>query len=149
MHAPGAAELESSSRPQVEPRRADDGPGDSVRLVTRILPVGEEAPSMARETVAPFTEMLGSELARDTQLLISELITHRVRLEREGELRLDLSVSSSGVRVQVTDDRRGAPPPLDSREPKLGFELHIIAQVADRWGIRRTGQTTIWFELDR
>jgi hypothetical protein len=131
------------------PTAATPAPEACVQPITRMLPVSDQAPKIARDAIAPLTDELGSELARDTQLLISELVTHRVRRERAGKLRLDISLSAGAVRVEVTDDRRAAPPVRDSHEPTLGFELHIIAQLADRWGIRRNWLTSIWFELDR
>jgi hypothetical protein len=127
-----------------------EGHATAVRPITRLLPISAAAPAMGRETLASLTDVLSTELVRDAQLLVSELVTHRVRLVGEGTLRFDVSVTATGVRVQVTDDgRRSAPPPLEAGEPALGWELQIVAEIADRWGMRQNGLTTVWFELDR
>jgi hypothetical protein len=145
---PAAHELELPGWPRIE-TEIDQSSECPARLFTRLLPISTAAPAMARETIASMADLLASELVRDAQLLVSELVTHRVRLVREGTLRLDVSITGSGARVQVTGEGRGsAPPPVDSDEPALGWELQIVAEIADRWGIRQNGSTTIWFELD-
>jgi hypothetical protein len=148
--APAADELEMFSWPRIEKGIDHEDSEHPARLITRVLPASAAAPAMARETFASLADALTSELVRDAQLLVSELVTHRVRLVREGTLLLDVSMTGGGVRVQVTGDERGsARPPVDSGEPALGWELQIVAEIADRWGIRQNGLTTIWFELDR
>jgi anti-sigma regulatory factor (Ser/Thr protein kinase) len=124
-----------------------------VRLITSTLPVSTEAPALARETLGSAIDPQSSALARDAQLLVSELVTHRVRRslseDRRGTLRLDVSTSKTGVRVEVTDENREpASRRFHSGEQVLDWGLQIVAEIADRWGIRRSEQTTIWFELD-
>jgi hypothetical protein len=136
----------------LESHRAATG-SKPVRLITRTVPVGTEAPALAREILGSLIDPQAPALVRDAQLLVSELVTHQVRgrhsEDRQGSLRLDVSTSEAGVRVQVTDeDRESASRQFESGGHVLDWGLQIVAEIADRWGIRRNGQTTIWFELD-
>ncbi len=124
----------------------------------RVLPVSLRSPAMARGALDDLADDVAPDLLRDTKLLVSELISHRVRrkpLERPSSFAartvvLDVSVSEPRLRVEVRYDERGsAPPPEEAREPALGWQLHMVAEIADRWGIERDGLTTVWFELDR
>ena len=36
----------------------------------------------------------------------------------------------------------------DPGEPILGWELQLVAELADRWGVRHDTRTTLWLELD-
>ncbi len=150
---PATAGRPMSAWPQAKKGLEHSDSQHTARLITRFLPISADAPAMAREMLANLPDMLALGLVRDAQLLVSELVTYRVRRlpkERDGMVRLDVSMSGIGVRVQVTDDDRGSTaPPVDSDEPAFSWELQVVAEIADRWGIRRNGLTTFWFELDR
>jgi hypothetical protein len=121
-------------------------------LISTSLPVSTRAPARARQTLGDLAETLPAEVLRDAQLLVSELVTHRVRRlpEGRGTLKLEVSMSGSRVRVEVVDFEPGpARADIGSNEPALGWELQVVAQIADGWGIRRNGRSTIWFELER
>ena len=124
---------------------------DAGALITRRLPISTDAPAIAREALAHLSDDLTTTLLRDAQLLVSELVTHQLRrlpAGHEGPLRLEVVLRRTGVRVEVTGDHGSASPPIDSEEPAIGWELQVVAQIADRWGIRRDDLTTIWFELE-
>lgn len=106
---------------------------------------------MAREVIRELADVLPPDLMQDTQLLVSELVLHRVRFRpsRSGTLGLDVCVTEPSVRVQIVDDdRSGDSEPTRTRKPELGWKLDIVAEIADRWGIGGEGLTTVWFELD-
>lgn len=122
------------------------------RFLSRPLPTGADAPAMGREAVGDMADILPPDLIRDAQLLVSDLVAHRVRRlpPSAGTLELGLSVTEQRLRVEVVhDDRSSIQPTADPSEPQSGWDLHAVAELADRWGIRRDRLTTVWFELDR
>lgn len=89
---------------------------------------------------------------RNTRLLVSELVTNAVRHVPAGEgdeITLVVERSNSHVRVEVCDQGPGfAPAPrVDGQDQASGWGLHILAKLADRWGVENDGGATVWFEL--
>lgn len=90
----------------------------------------------------------------DVRLLSSELVGNSVRhagLGPEGALRLSISPTPSGIRVEVTDPGVG----FDGGRPRRrtgresGYGLYLVDRIADRWDVEHEGGlTTVWFELD-
>jgi hypothetical protein len=119
----------------------------------REIPIAPDAPARARELLGGLGDFADHSLRFHAQLLVSELISHRVRDAAVGPpdtLGLHMSLSGERLRVHVSD--RADRPVLGSfraDEPALGWELQIVADLADRWGIRQDADTTsLWFELD-
>lgn len=88
------------------------------------------------------------------RLLVSELVTNSVRharLEDGGWINVCVEESPRALRVAVTDpgvgfdERPGPPQPGD----RSGWGLHLVEQLADRWGVSRDGKMMVWFEIDR
>jgi hypothetical protein len=131
----------------------DENSRGSSRLIRLTLPIGAMAPAIAREAVARFGSVVDSGLQTHAQLLVSELVSRQLRrtsTDRNGLLALDISPTPRGLRIEVRDDERH--PILvqpDPGEPTLGWELQLVAELADRWGLRHETHTTLWFELDR
>jgi hypothetical protein len=127
-------------------------PQGDARLIRHSIPIGTTAPAIARNALAEVADELPSGLLSHAQLLVSELVSHRVRLTsnvRHGVLDLDISLTRRYLRVQLTDDD-GPPDRVlpDPGEPTLGWELQLVAELSDRWGMRHDTRTTLWLELD-
>jgi hypothetical protein len=152
-HAGGRAQPEMSARATHDPTQASEDPEHDVRLFRRTLPIHPTAPAIARDAIARFGGVTAPGLQSHAQLLVSELVTHRVRRappDTQDVLSLDISLTPSRLRVQVTDNHEQ--PVLvspDPGEPTMGWELQLVAELADRWGLRHDASTTLWFELDR
>jgi hypothetical protein len=125
---------------------------NSVRLVRRAIPIGPDAPATARDALADVAGTIASGLLFHAQLLVSELVSQRVRIapaDSHGVLDLVISRAPGYLRVQVTDeDSRPLLVRPDPGEPILGWELQLVAELADRWGVRHDTRTTLWWELD-
>jgi hypothetical protein len=111
----------------------------TLRVIYRIE-VASTGPRVARGIVA--AELSGRVRERkldDLKLLVSELITHRVRQGRAGEtITLDLQAGET-VRCGVIDDGPVALPPV------LGMTL--VDRLATRWGVgRERHRTQTWVE---
>jgi anti-sigma regulatory factor (Ser/Thr protein kinase) len=87
-------------------------------------------------------------------LLTTELIANGVEHAGAGadtSVQLDVALTDERLRVEVVDEGSGFVPaprspdtPLDSH-----WGLHLVEELADRWGVVPEPQTLVWFELDR
>lgn len=114
----------------------------------------ERAPAVARRSLDRLAGALDPDGLETMRLLVSELVTNSVRHSRMGDggwIRLSVEEKASALRVAVTDpgigfDQRPGPPrPGDPS----GWGLHLVEQLADRWGVSRDGETQVWFEIER
>jgi CheY-like chemotaxis protein/anti-sigma regulatory factor (Ser/Thr protein kinase) len=103
-----------------------------------------------RRFVASLLDDHDQALARDVELLVSELVTNAIS-HASSEPRLEVRITPSTVRVDVYDADPSLPAP---RSPDIdrpgGRGLHIVDEVAARWGAAPldTGKV-VWFELER
>lgn len=124
-------------------------PGFEVRLSPT-----ERAPAAARQSLDRLAGRLDPDGLETMRLLVSELVTNSVRharLENGGWINVSVQETPRALRVAVTDpgigfeQRPGPPQPGDPS----GWGLHIVEQLADRWGISNDGETKVWFEIER
>ncbi len=118
------------------------------------LPPTEQAPAAARRSLERLDGHLDPDGLETMRLLVSELVTNSVRHARLGDggwINLSVEENPRALRVAVTDagvgfdERPGPPQPGDPS----GWGLHLVEQLADRWGVSRDGETSVWFEIDR
>ena len=118
------------------------------------LPPTEQAPAAARRSLERLQGQLDPSGLETMRLLVSELVTNSVRharLEDGGWINVSVEENQRALRVAVTDpgvgfeERPGPPQPGDPS----GWGLHLVEQLADRWGVSREGRTMVWFEIDR
>jgi anti-sigma regulatory factor (Ser/Thr protein kinase) len=108
-----------------------------------------KAPARARELVRGLS---AEEATRHkVELIVSELVTNSVihtGAAPRDRLRLRLRCGRAGVSGEVCDP--GAGFVWDSAAPDLtepgGLGLMIVDQLAANWGVRRDGETCVWFE---
>ena len=140
------AQLEAARRPFVV--------ANGIDRLEATLPVGPAAPATAR---AALTRWLSGhvpvEVLEDARLLASELITNSLghaEISEEASIRLAVQLRGGALRVEVRDP--GTSGAVAPREPDRvrggGFGLHLVDQLATRWGVNRTGGTHVWFEVD-
>lgn len=116
------------------------------------LPARPDAVSVARHSVRSLRPRVGPDAAEEVALLVSELVTNSIRhaeLRPDETIELDISLDGGRVRVEVTDPGGGRPRLRDTApEEQCGYGLQLVDLLASRWGVRRSGQTCVWFELD-
>ena len=126
--------------------------GGDVRTVCREFPSTPGSISDARHAFDGVGAELGDPLHMAVVLLVSELVTNSVVHSRVagGVIELLASISPELVRVEVSDDGEGFDlPRVADDENESGRGLHLVQELADRWG-RPTGlRTSVWFEIDR
>ena len=91
---------------------------------------------------------------RNARLLVSELVTNVVRHveQQDGDDQIVLVIERSDghLRVEVTDRGDGFEPKprVEGQDKASGWGLHILGQLAERWGVETDDGTRVWFELD-
>ena len=91
---------------------------------------------------------------RNARLLVSELVTNVVRHVEPGddpdEISLTIEQTDGHLRIEVRDTGGGFEPAprADTQNASSGWGLHILAQLASRWGVESDGGTRVWFELE-
>jgi anti-sigma regulatory factor (Ser/Thr protein kinase) len=114
---------------------------------------GENAPRTARRILVGLDGQIPPALQDDVRLLVSELVANSVvhaRVGPDDSLTLVLSVSETGLRVEVHEPDHGFAPsfPAPHGSSESGSGLLIVDRLADRWGLTREASTCVWFELD-
>src|SRR5215468_4172563 len=82
-----------------------------------------------------------------TELLVSELVTNAIKYAK-GEIRLRLVLESDSLVCEVHDSSPALPRVLQvDRDAENGRGLHVVSQLAARWGARRThAGKVVWCE---
>ena len=122
-----------------------------VQVGEATVPCGPEAPFLARRAVSRWLEDGAyAQLQQDVGLLVSELVTNSVRHAGQpvgASVHIRATAVDDVVRVEVHDHGHGLVCP---RAPGLrpgGFGLHLVNQLAARWGVSQDHGTRVWFEL--
>ena len=125
-------------------------------MTTRHFRGGVTAARVARQAVREeFKDALPRRRLADVELLVSELATNSVRHAGCGEadeLSMEAEVEADRVRVSLFDPGTGfeqhapAPPATGGSG---GYGLVLLDRLSDRWGVRRDGAFSVWFEVQR
>jgi anti-sigma regulatory factor (Ser/Thr protein kinase) len=139
---------------QLEAARTPLAVVDGVDRLEATLPAGPAAGATARATLTRWLAgHVPGEVLGDARLLATELVANSIghaELPDEASLRLAVQLRGGALRVEVRDPGTGGT--VEPREPDRerggGFGLHLVDQIATRWGVNRTGGTHVWFEMD-
>jgi anti-sigma regulatory factor (Ser/Thr protein kinase) len=119
------------------------------------LPAAEEAIAQARATVDRLEPLDRHPSARfAVRLLVSELFTNAVKYgarRHEARVRFVVDVRDTRVRVEVGDRGRGFAADevaMPGPDAESGRGLAFLDALASRWGIVRSDESCVWFELD-
>jgi anti-sigma regulatory factor (Ser/Thr protein kinase) len=115
---------------------------------------GPYAPTAARLAIDGLDNRLDSVLLSDVRLLVSEVVTNSVKHAGAGpedSITMEVVIRADAVRIEVSDFGEGFEPPTPNPDPDqdAGWGLFLVEQIADRWGVRSEGGTSVWFELAR
>ena len=116
------------------------------------LPAEPASVAEARAKVGDALEPHLADGASETvKLLVSELMTNAIK-HGDGSQPVELHAHwNSEVRIEVIDHGDGfAPAPrVGALDEPGGFGLYLVGQLADRWGVETSDETTVWFVLRR
>jgi two-component sensor histidine kinase len=119
------------------------------------VPGGPHAAARARRLVeSELTGRMPHALVEDVCLLVTELVANGVRhggATTDRTLHVLLEGRGAGLHVEVINalatSGRVAP-----RKPDLdgggGIGLHLVEELATRWGVRSSRPAAVWFEMD-
>jgi len=87
------------------------------------------------------------DLIDSSELLVSELVTNAIKYAN-GEVMLRLILEPDTLVCEVHDSSPALPRVLQvDKDAENGRGLHVVSQVASRWGARRTtGGKVVWCE---
>jgi anti-sigma regulatory factor (Ser/Thr protein kinase) len=107
----------------------------------------------ARRALANVSDHISPRRLDDARLLVSELVTNAIRHAKLGDddvIKLVVVGGNDALRVEVCDPGPGFEPgePTPDPERPSGWGLYLVRELADRWGVDRSAQTRVWFELD-
>jgi anti-sigma regulatory factor (Ser/Thr protein kinase) len=130
------------SRTEGAPR----GPQD----LERRFPPDPQSAREARQFVLDNASSDDEDVNMRLAAVVSELVTNAI-LHARTPFKVRVSNGVDTIRVDVSDESSEvpAPRPYDIADV-TGRGLHIVAGLADRWGIsRHSGGKTVWFEIGR
>jgi anti-sigma regulatory factor (Ser/Thr protein kinase) len=113
----------------------------------RMKPSPTAAAEARRGVVSCFGDLLGADKLDDVLLVVSELVTNAV-LHGRGDIDLRMACDTRYVTGAVSDEGHefdGRPRRPDPTRAG-GHGLHIVARVAEQWGLG-DGATSVWFEV--
>jgi len=119
-----------------------------IRALYKIAPE-PEGPAQARQIIAEeLASRVSDPVIDDVKLMVSELVTNGIvhgSPEPGVPVMLDLLLNGK-IRCRVLDHGHGFAERGHQDGPG-GWGLHVVEQLADRWGLQRSPQhTEVWFE---
>ncbi len=116
------------------------------------LPPEPQSARRAREQLQAFRPSLDETSFVDLCLLVDELVVDALRAaDDNGVGPIELRAEQAGDRVRVVIAEGGGAYRLPSRRPEpgdIGFGLHLVQRLSDRWGMRRErDRATVWLEM--
>ena len=120
----------------------------------RTYPATSQAPDAACESVEFLAQVLEPQVLAVLLLLVRELVTNAVEHGKPSEslqVTLRLLILPKTIAALVEDDGPGfaGPPRVPHEDAVQGWGLHLVGELADRFGVRTTPRTSVWFELER
>ena len=86
------------------------------------------------------------------RVLVSELLANGIKYGGAGDrITLELEVRNACVHVEIGDRGEGFDPSgvsMPDGEATSGRGLALLDSLADRWGVTRSGEHRVWFDLE-
>jgi hypothetical protein len=121
-----------------------------IELLDFNLRGGQEAPSAAARVARVTERYLTPAGAHDAMAVVNELVAWVADGDPAPQtLRLELSVTSSFVRVSVTAAQRLPRAQAPKSNRLLRQALPVTAALASRYGVEAGRRTRVWAEFDR
>lgn len=117
------------------------------------VPAHPKSLRIVRQAVNGLGEIFGEEVVSTLAVIYSELVTNAIRhagIRGSAKLKVELEAGPQTIKGRVADSGQGFDPatvPVRRPDQEGGFGLRIVDRLATRWGVRRNGQTEVWFEL--
>jgi len=127
--------------------------GREQRRLDLSLPAETAAIVEARQAVDRVDALADHPEARFAlRVLVSELLANGVKYGGdEGRITLELEVFDDRVHVEIGDRGNGFEPrdvSMPGEDATSGRGLALLDSLADRWGVTRSGEHRVWFDLE-
>jgi hypothetical protein len=119
-----------------------------IELLDFKLRGSREAPGAAARLSRVTERYLDTTRARDVTAVVTEVVSWLASDSAPSTLALELSVTSTCVRVAVTASHRVPKEILESNE-LLRRSLPVTSAVSTRYGLEASRRTRVWAEFDR
>jgi anti-sigma regulatory factor (Ser/Thr protein kinase) len=118
------------------------------------LPGGPAAAATARRALAQLRGDFDEPLMETMRLLVTELVGNSVRHAQARFVSVKAVVTDGAIWLEVSDEGPGfeveGAMRQASQTDEAGWGLFLVERLANRWGVRRDGDSThVWFELRR
>jgi hypothetical protein len=121
-----------------------------IELLDFNLRGGRDAPSAAARVARITERYLTKTAAHDIMAVVNEIVAWLgTREPMPRTLRLELSVTSTVVRVSVTAAPRRPASPAPTTNRMVRQTLPVTAALASRYGLEASRRTRVWAEFDR
>jgi anti-sigma regulatory factor (Ser/Thr protein kinase) len=116
--------------------------------LTLLLPPRAASTREARTRVRDLVTSWPAECVATLQVLVDELVTNAI-LHARSEAELSATIEGHRARIEVRDLSPRMPTALHyGRSSLTGRGLHLVAALADRWGVDGVpGGKIVWFEF--
>lgn len=129
----------------------------SRRQIHRKLTRAPGAAAVARRELDRFGDELDPTDLEISALLLTELVANSVQHagpDAGSHVLVDLTLTGDRIRAEVRDGGPGFVPTPRRRGPgqTAHWGMELVCRLADRWQVvaaNGTGETLVWFELDR
>lgn len=117
------------------------------------LPAVPASPAAARDAVErSLSALLSPAKLDEARIAVSELVSNAVRhaqMSPHDSIEVRGAIHPGLLRVEVCDQGPGfEPDPYRAPHADSGWGLHILDQLADRWGTSPEQPVSVWFEMD-
>jgi anti-sigma regulatory factor (Ser/Thr protein kinase) len=138
-------------------RHGSGAPGRPFGKVAEIgLPMSSAAPGAARIVIAHcLTGLVSQRILLDAELLVGEVVANSLEHGHLGDadtVLLRVYLAAETLRVEIENPGTvdvAAASSTGRRTRPGGFGLDLVDRLAGRWGVSRTGSTTVWLEMGR
>ena len=125
---------------------------DSRGFDVRLPPIPTSPGAARRYVENALSGSLDQDRMELVRLVVSELVANSVRHARlapTDAVEVIGSIDPRTLHIEVRDLGPGFEPErVRLSEADTGWGLHILDQLADRWGTTNTESSTVWFEMD-
>jgi anti-sigma regulatory factor (Ser/Thr protein kinase) len=134
--------------------RSQPPPSELGELAEFGFPTSARAPGAARMVIAHcLSGLVAPRVIKQAELLVSELVTNSLdhgQLDDRDTVWVRIYLGSGTLRLEIENAGTAgdvAPRRGDRSAGRGGFGLELVDLIASSWGVKRSRNTVVWFEM--